>query len=252
MKVKKFLSILLCLVAMAAAQAQLEEYSISDIAEATNAQLPMKMTTGITLTHVSVEDGQMVYLISADEKYLTVESACNNKAEIKQNAISMLIGNSQSEMLIDMLISQDYGLTYKYVGASTGNTCVIEISPSELRRLADDPALQRTPRQQLEFFAEQSQANIPLKVNDYITISSLYLTDRNLVYVYTIDDTFSLKVIRQNMEQSREALIQQMKSSPAEAVMLSALKECRMGISFVFARASGNEQEEMTITHKEL
>lgn len=59
MKVKKFLSILLCLVAMAGAQAQLEEYTISDIAEATDAQLPMRMSEGVILTHVSVEDGQL-------------------------------------------------------------------------------------------------------------------------------------------------------------------------------------------------
>lgn len=99
----------------------------------TNAQCPMQMDEMTVLTSVSLEGDYFVYVYSIDESELPIESIRQNKGMVKENIRPMLQSDDPAiKMVLKLCNEANVGITYRYVGNSSGDACDIQFSPSEL------------------------------------------------------------------------------------------------------------------------
>ena len=99
----------------------------------TNAQCPMQIDEVTILSSVSLEGTNVVYNYSLDEDVVTMDVIEQNKISIKSNLKRAL---STQDPIMKQMISAckeaNTGISYRYVGDTSGNVCVIKFSSSEL------------------------------------------------------------------------------------------------------------------------
>lgn len=101
--------------------------------EITNMQCPMQIATGMTMTHVSIESGYVVYNITCDETLYSISELSKNKTQLKESIIEGLnSGDPSTDMLIKLCREVKKGIAYKYIGDTSENECMIKILTSEL------------------------------------------------------------------------------------------------------------------------
>lgn len=119
------------------AEGKIDPISPRDLLEimitSTNAQCPMQIDEVTILSSVSLEGTNVVYNYSLDEDVVTMDVIEQNKISIKSNLKQAL---STPDPTMKQMISEckeaNTGISYRYVGNTTGNVCVIKFGPSEL------------------------------------------------------------------------------------------------------------------------
>jgi hypothetical protein len=103
------------------------------VAEA-NTELPLKAADGAVLRRLYIEGDYVVALVRCDEEIIDISTLNSNKSELKSAVIDGL-SSAGIDALIKAAVKVNKGLSYRYVGDTTGATCTIYISVKELRRL---------------------------------------------------------------------------------------------------------------------
>ena len=99
----------------------------------TNAQCPMQIDEVTILSSVSLEGTNVVYNYSLDEDVVTMDAIEQNKTSIKSNLKQALSAPDPTmKQMISACKEANTGISYRYVGNTTGNVCVIKFRPSEL------------------------------------------------------------------------------------------------------------------------
>lgn len=119
------------------AEGKIDPISPRDLLEimitSTNAQCPMQIDEVTILSSVSLEGTNVVYNYSLDEDVVTMDVIEQNKISIKSNLKRAL---STQDPIMKQMISAckeaNTGISYRYVGDTSGNVCVIKFSSSEL------------------------------------------------------------------------------------------------------------------------
>ena len=98
-----------------------------------NAQCPMQIDEVTILSSVSLEGTNVVYNYSLDEDVVTMDAIEQNKTSIKSNLKQALSAPDPTmKQMISACKEANTGISYRYVGKTTGNVCVIKFRPSEL------------------------------------------------------------------------------------------------------------------------
>lgn len=109
------------------------EAALEGQVEVTNAQCPMQIAEGMTITHLSVEGDYVVYNVTCDEDSYSISAFNRNKAQIKENIIKTLDPSDPTmAMFIRICREAGKGIAYKYIGDQSESTCMIKIATSEL------------------------------------------------------------------------------------------------------------------------
>lgn len=99
----------------------------------TNAQCPMQIDEVTILSSVSLEGTNVVYNYSLDEDVVTMDFIEQNNISIKSNLKQALsTPDPTMKQMISVCKEANTGISYRYVGNTTGNVCVIKFRPSEL------------------------------------------------------------------------------------------------------------------------
>ena len=119
------------------AEGKIDPISPRDLLEimitSTNAQCPMQIDEVTILSSVSLEGTNVVYNYSLDEDVVTMDVIEQNKISIKSNLKQALsTPDPTMKQMICVCKGANTGISYRYVGNTTGNVCVIKFSPSEL------------------------------------------------------------------------------------------------------------------------
>lgn len=119
------------------AEGKIDPISPRDLLEimitSTNAQCPMQIDEVTILSSVSLEGTNVVYNYSLDEDVVTMDVIEQNKISIKSNLKQALsTPDPTMKQMIGVCKGANTGISYRYVGNTTGNVCVIKFSPSEL------------------------------------------------------------------------------------------------------------------------
>lgn len=119
------------------AEGKIDPISPRDLLEimitSTNAQCPMQIDEVTILSSVSLEGTNVVYNYSLDEDVVTMDFIEQNNISIKSN-LKQALSTSDPTMkqMISVCKEANTGISYRYVGNTTGNVCVIKFRPSEL------------------------------------------------------------------------------------------------------------------------
>lgn len=101
--------------------------------EITNAQYPMQIADGMSITHVAIENDYVVYNVVCDEEIYSIDVFNANKSQVKEEILNSFYENDPSiALFVKFCREADKGIAYKYIGDDSGNTCTIKISVSEL------------------------------------------------------------------------------------------------------------------------
>lgn len=119
------------------AEGKIDPISPRDLLEimvtSTNAQCPMQIDEVTILSSVSLEGTNVVYNYSLDEDVVTMDAIEQNKTSIKSNLKQALSAPDPTmKQMISACKEANTGISYRYVGNTTGNVCVIKFRPSEL------------------------------------------------------------------------------------------------------------------------
>ena len=104
--------------------------------KAYNAQCPLNLGNGMTVTSAKVLAGECVYYYSVDESQYSIDNFRQNASEMKQNAKSLLTAND-AKIFTELIAKTNLDLKYVYVGDTTGEAFEIILSNNELKRLVD-------------------------------------------------------------------------------------------------------------------
>lgn len=98
-----------------------------------NIQMPMKIAEGMTSTGYTIEGGYVVLSISMDENLYSISSLRGMEDQLKENIKQSLSSSDATiKLFVNAIKNAGYGLTYKYYGATSGETVYIRIRNSEL------------------------------------------------------------------------------------------------------------------------
>ena len=101
--------------------------------ETTNAQCPMQITSGMFVTHLSIEGDYVVYNVECDESLYSIAAIRSNKVQAKQGIKNSIdLSDPTMAMFIKICKDAEKGIAYKYIGDTSEETCVIKISLYEL------------------------------------------------------------------------------------------------------------------------
>lgn len=85
------------------------------------------------LSTVSLEGNNFVYNYSVDENSVSIDAIEQNKAAIKANLKQALSApDPMMKQMISVCKEANTGISYRYVGDTSGSVCIIKFSPSEL------------------------------------------------------------------------------------------------------------------------
>lgn len=105
-------------------------------ANATNSQCPLQIAQGMVMERMNLAGSYLVTNIKVDESVFSIAAANRNKEAIKQNIVSAFNPNDPSmQVMIQLCVQCGKGIAYRYVSNTTGNDCIIYITPEEVAQL---------------------------------------------------------------------------------------------------------------------
>lgn len=111
-----------------------EGYSVYDVVQQVNRNLPMDLGNGLVLSRAEVSGNYVVYVCDVDEDYVSIDNLRNNSYEVKSN-IRSTIANTSDDPFLPYLKNLGMGVAYKYVGTTSGDEVYIEFSPEEVAEM---------------------------------------------------------------------------------------------------------------------
>lgn len=107
--------------------------------ETENKTFPTIIEEGLTLTLGTIADGELVYLIIADEALIDMDAMINNKRELKQSLYNILdFTNAQTQQNMQNLVNAEYKLVYKFTGNKTKKSLKIVFTVDEVKNYLEN------------------------------------------------------------------------------------------------------------------
>lgn len=96
--------------------------------------LPINAGSGVTITEIYLTDNNLVYVALCDENLVNIEALNQAKAQVKQGILSSATASSEARSIIELCIKAKRGMLYIYKGDTSGKTCRVQITTSELSK----------------------------------------------------------------------------------------------------------------------
>lgn len=246
---KKITLILIALVMMALALETPCNAQASDVREflrEMNNMCPISMGIVGSINSVEYRNGNVYFTCSVDETYINIPSIKKNPTQMHDNLLTQVKNHSESmETLIEFLAENNIGMSYVYVGRTSGQKVTISLSAAEIREARKNANGQRDPLVDIDAILSTTLTQLPMEVEKGITLVNMYRTEDFLVYVYDVNE---LVISINDMENNRVALktmlksnLQQMKFDPAVSLLISLCLEANIGIRYLYVgKNSGN------------
>lgn len=106
--------------------------------KAINASYPQDLGDGLTATKMYIDGDYVVYEYDANEDMVDMAALESNKESIKGELFGSLKGGeSKMQEFVDLCVNCKKGVTYAYVGNTTGKKVKIDISCDELSEVSE-------------------------------------------------------------------------------------------------------------------
>ena len=96
--------------------------------------LPIDTGVGIVVTDIYLDDNFVVYDAMCDEEKIPIDVLIANKDAAKEGVLNMLKDGSDPNVttLVNMCKESHIGIIYNYIGDTSGKTCPVVITPSDM------------------------------------------------------------------------------------------------------------------------
>lgn len=96
-----------------------------------NLQLPLQLT-GMTMESMKIEGENVVYTFNVDETTVSIEALNQAKEQVKASIMQTAKNDLKTKLFAEKVKKAGKSIRYKYIGTTSGQTCIIVIYNSEL------------------------------------------------------------------------------------------------------------------------
>ena len=199
------------------------------------------------VTSAEVKDGNVVVKMTVNEQFCNIEGLKANPDILHQSLIeSFMHPTDDMKELVEELKRCNAGLTYVYVGNTTGNTTSVTLTNEEIKELAKKGPADIDADQLLESQINITNIHMPITVDDATVMTKLVREDDCVVYLYDVDETqisiTELEASSESVVMMLTASLQQSKDEPANKGFIHACKMADVDIAFRYHGTTTGEE----------
>lgn len=211
------------------------------------------------VTGIKLEDGYVTYYLKYDNDFHNLMSSLGSDAKAKEALLMCFLcinaqGDSQGDLLMDLLIRQNCGLKVVITESSTGHyECMASVD--DIKRLRQ--RYQLNPHEALfnllSLSIESQRVNLPMKVDEGMVMTDYRLEGDNIVITMEIDqDLYSISTMRSNSELIKSSMIEEGLKDPESKTLFDMCKVSHTGLTYRIVGNRSHDEFEITIPSEEI
>lgn len=185
---------------------------LKEIVNSINKECPASMGELGVMASAELDGNNVTIKMMVNEQYVNIEALQNNPGTMKANIRSMFTTPTEDmKALIEALQQANGGITFVYVGETSGKKVSVSLSSEEMQTMGQegDEDLDAAIDAQIAI----SNAQTPIQVDEMTTLTQILREGVNIVYLYDIDEA---QVSMADIETLREGM---------EALLLDSLRD---------------------------
>lgn len=229
--------------------------TLNQVAQMANAMCPIKLSDGLNITQINVEDDYLNYYYNLETDVNPTQSTkiiAQNLENTKQNTIKTITGQSNFKTLFQILQGHN-GISITFMDNNDESTAIkVKISVQELKQAMEQEV---SPEERVQILISSSQGFLPLKLDDEISITSISIIGDDVVYVYTINEdlvTMQEKTKILKDPESRKNIIQNLTTDLVSRRQTEIFVNANKNVVYKYVGNKSNESVELKITNAEL
>lgn len=226
-----------------------QEIAYEDIEKAViayNSVLPLSLGSSVQLTSMAISEEELTVTLSLLEVGgARVRDFDENARELAKSIFSSNDEETRAYFEAVALL----GISFRIVaqGESTGEKVEVRFSPEEMLEICHQEV---DPMATLRGYVKQQQTSLPLRLNEWMEISSVSLLEQGTMeIVYTLDENFLNSLDESALRSSLSSAISQ---DISLAVMASLCYDAGYGLAFVYQSISSDQQLRVAFTPAQL
>lgn len=223
---------------------------------ATKSHLPQKVGAVIEIVDVNIKGDMVEYVVKMSEDMWRISGVTNKTANSDRYIANVL--STIDDFTISNYIGSDMGVKYTYYSDETSKKLFeIEISPSRLKEIhkkmkngeIEEASMLETIQQEIM----RVKSNLPAPIGDGVWMTDVYLKNKNVYYVYKIDDgTRASEFTKEDIELVKAGCIEALRGEQTIVLRKKKLIEEGIHLIFVYNDSEGKEITRVDIGPDEL
>lgn len=224
--------------------------------EKINEECPMSMGDIGDVTSIRYEKPNLVMTCDINEDYADLSSMKSRPELVKRNALIMCQNSTGAiKKLIDMLSKENAGFKIVYRGKASGTEVSVVITGDEIREGASTDDSSRDPLLLLRSQIETSNVQMPMQIEDGMTVTKAYLDGDYVVYNVVIDeDMYAVDNIKASKDEVKANIKEALGSGddPTMKIFVRFCKNAGKGIAYKYVGNRSGESATVYIGVDEL
>lgn len=211
------------------------------------------------VTGIKLENGYVTYYLKYDHDFHNLMSSLGSDAKAKEALLMCFLcinaqGNNQGDLLMDLLIRQKCGLKVVVTESATGHyEC--KASVEDIKRLRE--RYQLNPHEALynilSLSIESQRVNLPIQVDEGMTMTEYKLDGDNIVITMQIDERlYSISAMRSNRSLIKSSMIEEGLKDPESKALFDMCKVSHTGLTYRIVGNNSNNEFVITIPSNEI
>lgn len=200
--------------------------------------IPLALGKG-SVESIELREGYLIYKISYDEEYGHILTDLEDEKTLKEGIMLSFLcinaqGLNQGNILMDVLIAENCGLKMIVTESASGYheyTATVEDIKEFRKKIKLDPheALYRI----IEISIEAEREQLPIVLDQGITITDYRLEDGNLVVIIEMDEEmYEIEALYGAKDEIKKSLTQDILSDPTTKSMFDMCKVTHTGFAY--------------------
>ena len=213
------------------------ESRLNKLVKAINDECPISAGEFGEITSAEIQDGNAVITNTINEEFCNIDGLNANPEIMHQSLLeSFLHPTDDMKELVDELKRCDAGLTYVYVGKTSGKTASVTLTNEEIKELARKGNSDLDADELLDAKIKITNVHMPITIDEATVMTQLVREDDCVVYLYDVDETqisiADLTAERETVEMLLTESLQQQKENIANKDFIRACKMADVDIAF--------------------
>ena len=214
--------------------------------EQANKECPISAGEVGELTSFAYDDdtNAMVMTFSLNESLVKVGVLKEMPDQMKESAMAMVkSADGDVKSLVDQLKAAKSGMRIIYKGNKSGETVTLSLSYDELVAAESAPAEESTPEAFLESQVKLLKPQLPMKIEEGMSIVDINLKGIYLVYDVEVDeDMYSIEALNESKAEVKKSIVESLQSDASTKQLIAKCKKAGKGIAYCYkGNQSGNE-----------
>ena len=206
-------------------------YEIQNDVYEINLALPFKFADGITFEHATYNDTTVTFDILIDENIASFEYFIEDKKGTLDNILLQVTAlDSTMRKRMDNYIKYDVGIRYKFYTNKSNRSVIYSLNADQIREAMSH---HNSSKDIFLMWISSSKKHLPMKIDEGIIQTDIFIKNNMVVLVYTMDDTmYNFEDLSLNKENTKDTLIKEIYNDESGGYQIKRLSEFNMGLIY--------------------